>query len=133
MRELIQHKPASNTCSLGSETGVAPASPPEKTYILSPKQAELVWYVLGLGGLPFTSTFFHRDPVSGHTLKKILWSIIAQSIWLQTQVKKKKRRTFTRTNYSCTSEMCQNLPVSCNFWTQLRLPLCCAPPNTHRD
>lgn len=25
-----------------------------------------------------------------------------------------------------------DLPVSCRFWIQLRLPLCCAPPNTHR-
>lgn len=24
------------------------------------------------------------------------------------------------------------LPVSCIFWIQLRLPVCCAPPNTHK-
>lgn len=25
-----------------------------------------------------------------------------------------------------------DLPDSCIFWIQLRLPVCCAPPNTHR-
>lgn len=39
----------------------------------------------------------------------------------------------TRSDISVWEEiMCWNLPLSSNFWIQLRLPLCCAPANTQR-
>lgn len=65
----VNYKPASKTWIFWSDTGVAPASPPEKTYNLSPRQAELVWYVLGQGDVPFTETSFQRDPLSGQVHK----------------------------------------------------------------
>lgn len=57
--------------SLVSETGAAPASPPEKTNSLSPMQAELVWYVLGLGGSPFVITLFQQGSLSGPKMYRI--------------------------------------------------------------
>ena len=42
-----------------------------------------------------------------------------------------KFETLPSTNIN-QGDLNSDLPVSCKFWMQLRLPLCCAPPNTHR-
>lgn len=75
-----------------SETGADPISPPENTKSLSPRQAEVVWYVLGLAGVPFVSTVFQRGLLSRHTQNgKDLWVFniyrviyLYDHVWLQT-------------------------------------------------